>query len=262
MKLRKVAEGHTAEVFSLADGKVVKLYRSGYPADEAEREAAKCVLARRQNLPTPQVVEVVRMEGRQGIVFDECPGSTMGDRLRQHPSDCESMARLLATIHVRIHRCSGKGLPPTHVRIGRKIERAKSLGDVTKLNLQGRLADMPGAESMCHGDFHPDNVIMSDDGPMVIDWVDATMGPPAADLARSIVLMRYSGPPPEPAEAEAFCKMKTAFLNVYQQQYVALGSLPETSIERWMPIAAGARLSENVACGATVDELMALARTG
>jgi hypothetical protein len=97
---------------------------------------------------------------------------------------------------------------------------------------------------------------------MVIDWVDATMGPPAADLARSIVLMRYSGLPPEPTEAEAFCKMKTAFLNVYQQQYVALGSLPETSIERWMPIVAGARLSENVACGSTVDELVTLARTG
>jgi hypothetical protein len=56
--------------------------------------------------------------------------------------------------------------------------------------------------------------------------------------------------------------MKTAFLNVYQQQYVALGSLPETSIERWMPIVVGARLSENVACGATVDELVTLARTG
>jgi aminoglycoside phosphotransferase (APT) family kinase protein len=262
MRLKKIAEGRTAEVFSLADGKVVKLYRSGYPTDEAEREAAKCVLARRQDLPTPQVVEVVWMEGRQGIVFDECTGPTMGARLRQHPNDSEPMARLMAEIHVRIHGCSGKGLPLTHERTGRKLERAEALGEVAKLNLQGRLAGIPGAESMCHGDFHPDNVLMSDDGPVIIDWVDATVGPPAADLARSIVLMRYSEPPPEPAEAEIFCEMRTAFLSVYLEQYFALRPLPEASVERWMPIVAGARLSENVACGATENELVTLARTG
>ena len=113
MILKKIAEGRTAEVFSFDRGKVVKLYRLGFHSENLHREAEKCDVAFRQGLPTPQVVDLIQLNGRQGIIFEECIGSTMGERLQNHPNDVVPMAELLAELHIRIHKCSGKGLPST-----------------------------------------------------------------------------------------------------------------------------------------------------
>ena len=42
---------------------------------------------------------------------------------------------------------------------------------------------------LCHGDLHPSNVILTVDGPMVVDWFDTGRGDPIADIARSTLLM-------------------------------------------------------------------------
>ena len=261
MKLERIAEGRTAEVFALTDSKVVKLYRDGYPPDEAEREARKADLAHKQNLPTPQVVDLVEMEGRNGIVFETCLGPTMYDRLRQHPNDAESMGRLLADSHAEVHECSGAGLVTTVQRLRANIERAEPLDDELRMSLQNRLSAMPCGESLCHGDFHPKNVILSKRGPVIIDWVDATMGPPSADVVRTILLLRSGKDPLNANEAEICRRMRTTLLRAYQEQYLALRSLPARDLQLWMPIVAGARLSENIACAAAEDDLVALART-
>jgi len=44
------------------------------------------------------------------------------------------------------------------------------------------LAQLPIANTVCHGDFHPDNIMLTPTGPIVIDWIDATQGHPAADI--------------------------------------------------------------------------------
>lgn len=50
------------------------------------------------------------------------------------------------------------------------------------------LRELPDGEALCHGDFHPRNVIVDGDELTIIDWVDASSGPPAADLARSAII--------------------------------------------------------------------------
>lgn len=50
------------------------------------------------------------------------------------------------------------------------------------------LRELPDGEALCYGDFHPRNVIVDGDELTNIDWVDASSGPPAADLARSAII--------------------------------------------------------------------------
>ena len=40
--------------------------------------------------------------------------------------------------------------------------------------------------SILHLDFHPDNIMLTPDGPVVFDWTNATIGPAAADVAQSL----------------------------------------------------------------------------
>jgi Ser/Thr protein kinase RdoA (MazF antagonist) len=48
---------------------------------------------------------------------------------------------------------------------------------------------LPTDERLCHCDLHPDNVIMTADGPRLIDWTGARRGGPPYDLACSHFLL-------------------------------------------------------------------------
>jgi aminoglycoside phosphotransferase (APT) family kinase protein len=50
-------------------------------------------------------------------------------------------------------------------------------------------AGVPGGDSVLHLDLHPMNVMLADDGPVVIDWTNATRGDASFDAAMSSVLM-------------------------------------------------------------------------
>lgn len=258
MILQRIAEGRTAEVYSLGDGKVVKLYRQRYPSKNIEREAKKCNFAFKQGLPTPQVFDLIQLNGRQGIVFQECVCSSLVKRLQDHPNDVVPMAKLLAELHIKIHECLGKGLPSIfdHTRI--IIDKAQILNDTVKERLRAQLGHMPNGQNICHGDFHPDNVLLTDNGPVVIDWVDATMGPPVADFVRTILLIRYCNLPSSSKEAAVFVKMKTTLLDTYKAAYLEQNSFPEESIGLWTPILAAARLAENAIDGSPKREIMSL----
>ena len=41
----------------------------------------------------------------------------------------------------------------------------------------------PERPALCHGDFHPFNVMLSPRGPIVIDWNNAHIGNPLEDVA-------------------------------------------------------------------------------
>ena len=45
---------------------------------------------------------------------------------------------------------------------------------------------------MLHLDFHPDNIMLTADGPMVFDWPNAALGPPAADVAMAWLIVATS----------------------------------------------------------------------
>jgi aminoglycoside phosphotransferase (APT) family kinase protein len=56
------------------------------------------------------------------------------------------------------------------------------------------LADraMDGPHVVCHGDFHPLNVLVDGDRTSVIDWTDAGLGPREADVARTALLFHVA----------------------------------------------------------------------
>jgi thiamine kinase-like enzyme len=101
----------------------------------------------------------------------------------------------------------------------------------------------PEGDRLCHGDFHPWNILGPPGRAIVVDWLDACSGSAEADLCRSYVLMK----PPAPQLAEAY-------LSVCE----AMGLANRGDILAWLPFVAAARLAEGVTDG--VEALMAMAR--
>lgn len=84
--------------------------------------------------------------------------------------------------------------------------------------------------SLCHGDFHFMNLMMTDQGIIIIDWVDATSGSPEADLCRTYMLYVLYAP--------------EGFADMYLDVYCRKKNKKRGDILKWLPIIAGARLSE------------------
>ena len=84
----------------------------------------------------------------------------------------ESLAELQAHLFSLVPPVS---VPALRDRLMCKIRRASALVDPA---LVGALALVPSHSPprLCHGDLHPGNVIMSPDGPMLIDWFDVAQG--------------------------------------------------------------------------------------
>lgn len=188
-----LAVGRTSDVYEFGDGAVVKVPRTGVPDHWAEAEAAFTDAIAPLGLPAPRVRSLVEVDGRPSIVLDRVDGPSMWERMCAEPVRAPELATQLARIQLRIHSAGlVAGVPCLVRRTAAKIAEVDDVTDAERDDAIRLLEAMPRGAALLHGDLHPGNVLMSDDGPMVIDWFDVTIGHPLADVARSSFLLRCS----------------------------------------------------------------------
>ena len=102
---------------------------------------------------------------------------------------------------------------------------------------------LPDDDAVCHGDFHPGNILMSSRGPIIVDWNDATRGDPHADVARSLVIAQFAAG--QPGVRIAFDL--ELFQRSYLERYLQLGDVSHQRVEAWELPVAVARLAEGIA---------------
>jgi len=222
--------GKEAEVFAYGAA-VAKLYRTGAGKAVAFREAAILAMVETVGLPTPGVHAVDRFGDRWGIVMGRADGVSFGAAMQQTPTAAPRYIEAMAALHRAIHARSLPQLGSLKARLATNIGRAPQLDDALRAKLLAGLAEMPDGAQLCHGDFHPFNILGEPGAAMVVDWLDATAGDPAADVCRSYVLMR---PRWESVARD------------YVDSYVAATGVSRAAVMAWLPFVAAARLAEGV----------------
>jgi Phosphotransferase enzyme family len=227
---RLLAAGNVAEVFEW-DTRVVKLFRSPARKPTAFREAAIHAAIEAMALPVPTVWGVLEVGGRWGIVFERVEEKSFAERMREDPSVIPECLQALAQLHARIHSQPARQLGSLKSRLATNIADTGLFEEPLKQILLGRLAGMPKGDRLCHCDFHPVNVLGQNSQPIVIDWLDACCGDPAADVCRSYLLLKL--------HAEDIAEP-------YLDAYCNITNMPRASILDWLPYVAAARLAEDV----------------
>lgn len=248
----RLAEGRTAEVFAWQDGWVLKLYRRGFEnlaaneAAVARKVSEVCASGPGEPLPVPEVGESVQIDGRPGILYTRLDGPNLWDWARRRPWRIPAAARLTAEMQAGLHVRPAPGLPSLLERLRSRIKIAPALSEQSRQNLLDQLQALPAGDRLCHGDFHPLNLIMTPGGPVVIDWMDASSGAPLADVARTWVIL--SALPPSASRWENIQQAAAVrvFLNVYLRRYFELFPVGRSELARWIPVVAAARLCENI----------------
>lgn len=243
-----VGIGRTAEVFAYGEGRVVKVLRPGFPDQMADDEARVAERVASAYAAAPRCDGVVRVDGRAGIVYERTDGPSMDVRARSRLWEVDRLARRLGALHAAMHDLDGHGLPDQRAAIHASIDRASvevSASDAAEAH--ARVDRLPTGSGLCHGDLHPGNVLLGD-REVVIDWGGARSGSPAADVARSMFLMRDAAmPEPLPGPLALIASIVRArFCRTYLATYLAARPLDPAEIVAWRFPILVARLAEGI----------------
>lgn len=210
------------------DGELcMKVFDTNYSKADVLNEALNQARVEETGLNIPKIHEVTVIDGKWTIVSDYIKGKTLQQLMDEHPEKKDEYLNLFVDLQLEMHSKSCPLLTKLRDKMNRKISQT-DFDATTRYELHSRLDAMPKHNKLCHGDFNPSNIIITDDGtPYIIDWSHATQGNASADVARTYLLFWLNGDI-EGAKKylELFCrKSNTA------RQYV----------QKWMPIVAASQ---------------------
>lgn len=240
-----LSQGNTSEIYEWESGKILKLYRKGLPDRLCLEEFSitKSVYERLQISPEP--FETVRIDGRAGAVYEQIQGETMIKSIALKPWTYKKYACMLAQCHARIQIPVDFNLPTVKEKLKKDIKATNLLSDAEKRQLYRYIASLPNGNSLCHFDFHPGNVMVSDGQCRVIDWMTACIGNPLSDTARTVLLLNFAEIPKAPFWVNLLAKaIQKKICKSYLSEYLKLTGAEFAEIQKWeLPLAA-ARLRE------------------
>lgn len=222
----------------IGEGKTAKILREGerayklYPSGSEERIKDEIELqsyARKAGLPVPEAYGVKRMEEGPALEMDYIPGRTLVwprmDRIKR-----KEAFQSMVTLQCTIHKVDAQGLPRMNDRLAHKIKTNPLLEKATADGLLRWLNGLDeGKTSLCHGDFHPMNILNDGEKLWVIDWRNAASGDPLADACRTYLIL------------QAYL---SRLANYYLRLFCKAAEVHQEDVFAWLPVMAAERLTE------------------
>ncbi len=247
--LKKIAEGREAEIFAWENGAVLKLYRE-LDARQPAIESASMTAAKAAGGPVPAARSTTTVDGRPGLIMERVEGIDMLTQLSKKPWTVLRAGGVMGRTHAALHATIAPAeLTPLRQGMLGHIERSPHVPERLRDVARRALASLPDGDRLCHGDFHPGNIILSARGPMVIDWPNAVRGDPVADIARTVIMIEGGQLPPG---SSSVIKLLDRFgrriiLRGYLAAYRRVRPIDDALLTRWALPVAIHRLQDGIA---------------
>ena len=182
---------------------IARIYASPQGRPRAAHEFA--VLGHMAGLgyPVPRPVlleEDSSLFGGPFLIMEEIPGRTLYDAMLYRPWQIAYEPTHLGALHAQLHALPTDGFPaPPGPFLPRRLEQlAQAIREYDLVGLQRGLDWLgshqpapPERPSILHLDFQPFNVLQTPDGTLeLLDWNEADIGDPHADVAVTLMLMQ------------------------------------------------------------------------
>jgi aminoglycoside phosphotransferase (APT) family kinase protein len=162
--------------------------------------------------------------------------------------ELHSIATKLAQILFEINSTEVTHLPSQKDSLIFGINRSPLLTEVQKKAIVRYTQSLPFGCKLCHGDFHPGNVIYDGSNYFVIDWSHATAGEPTCDVSRAYYCAKV-GPVYgkwNDVQMQELVKRRAIFGEKFIQSYLQLSGNSVSDVVQWdLPIAVN-RLYDNL----------------
>lgn len=161
---------------------VLRALPPGAPATLAERELQAHRYARDHGLSVPVVHSCQVIDERPVLIMDWVPGNRLADRLWSG-GDPDDLGRRSGATLAALHSITAP--PPVLVAARSWLDWPQPMPE-----LAPALQPYDTGRVVLHLDFHPQNLIIDRNGAIVVlDWANCVVGPPQADLARTLSIL-------------------------------------------------------------------------
>lgn len=209
----------------------IKVFSKETNKAEVLNEALNTTRVEETGFPIPCISEVSKVGSQWAITMNFIEGRTLSQIMKENPGNGETYIRQMVELQLEMHDKRAPLLNKLKDKLIRQIQSLDDLDNVKKYDLLTRLDGMPKHVKVCHGDFVPQNILVTEDGQMyVLDWVHATQGNASADAARTYLLLSLDNPYLADLYMDAFCELSET-----KKRYV----------QQWLPIVAAAQLTKN-----------------
>jgi streptomycin 6-kinase len=231
----KIGKGASADIHAWAPGQVVKLFKTDTSPRWVRHEAHMTRAAFAAG--APEVFDEVTLEGRLGIVLRRLDGPSLLELLQARAVTFQQAGAILAALYTSVHKTPPPPDGPPLRAWMDAVSRGSSrdiLPEPVAIGVLTLIDRLKPEDALCHADLHPGNVIMTADGPRMIDWACALRASAVFDIARVHVSLTELVPEdtdPEPPRA-----INAAI----QSEYARLAGMSPAALAEamrpWLPI--------------------------
>jgi len=228
---RQISAGETVDVFE-SGNLAVKLFKGNCPQTMVFYEALINSKIEETEINIPKISEVCIIDGRWAIASELIEGKTLAQLMEEEPENRDDYLDDMIEIQLDVQACKVSGVAKLRDTLRAEIEGMKELDHIKKYELLTRLDSTPKHTKLCHGNFGPENIIVTDDEKVyIVDWVGASIGNASADVARTYLKLSLTSTELAEKYIRLFCE-KTGTSKKYVQE--------------WLPIMAASILAKGI----------------
>ena len=230
MTTKQFIKTHLGKDLYKTDNGFIKVFGSDYTKSGILNEALNQARVEETDLNIPKIKAIEVVDGKWSIEMDFIEGTTLSEMMRANPDKENDYLELFVDLQRTVLSKRVPMLNKLKDKMQSRISAAH-LDATTRYDLHTRLDSLPKHYNLCHGDFHPSNVIITADGtPYIIDWAHATQGNASADVATTYLMFYLEG--------------KTQLAEKYLQLYCSKSDTAKQYVQKWIPIVAASRLTK------------------
>ena len=229
----EIAKRKTKSVYKDGD-KTIKLFVEDYSKANILNEALnQARVEEGTDLNIPKLVEVTKIENRWALVSEYIEGTPLNVLMENHPEKIDEYLDLFVNIQLEILSKQVPLLNRIKDKFRRKLTNAQNIDENTRYELLQRLEGMKNHSKLCHGDYNPSNIVITEDGRYyILDWAHVTQGNASADSARTFLLFSMQG--------------KAELAEKYLKLFSEKSGISVSLIQRWIPIVAATQMTKEI----------------
>lgn len=233
------------DFYDFGENHYVKLFEESYDQEKIINEFEKSIYISSIFNNCPKGTEIIELEDRTGIVYKKEEGETFLYLIEEADVSIDVEAKRFASIHAEVHHVKCDSLIDQKSFFENQINACEDITLDDKNKLINLLNELPTGETLCHGNYHLNNVILNDKGYKLLDVGCAYKGHSMSDVAKSCVVLdvpRYLSGASQLFHEE-LRKMRIQFMNLYLQYYQKFAPFDEDLCLQFYKLAAVVRLN-------------------
>lgn len=205
----------------------IKTFDGDYSAEDVINEALRQEKARKTGLNVPAIRAIVPTGEGWGIVSDYVRGKTLDRIMAEAPDRKDELYSDFVRLQLRIHSFKDDSLQDAAEKAIYSLKHADVDDETARRLLSDRVLRKKGRRGLCHGDFNPTNVIVSEKGEYIIDWAHLSCGNVLFDVAATYIYL---------------CGADPMFAERYLEKYCSAIGADKSAALAFLPYAAATKL--------------------